>query len=112
MIQGCTDTLQPSKKLQLSSLKRSDRLGGLDRDVESGGEDGEEAVDQHNEDDKPTVGGEEDEEEEQELADDEYDEDEDEGGDYNAEQYFDDSGDDVGDSYDGGKPKEVISTSF
>lgn len=39
----------------------------------------------------------------EEDVDDEYEEDEDEGGDYNAEQYFDDGGEDAGDEYDGGE---------
>ncbi|MCJ1469494.1 hypothetical protein MMC07_008127 [Pseudocyphellaria aurata] len=102
-IQRGAGTFQSGKKLQLSSLKRPDRLGGLDRDEGSGGEDGEEAVGQQNKDEDPTVRGGEEEEEEDELVDDEYEEDEDEGGDYNAEQYFDDGGDDVGDDYDGGE---------
>lgn len=100
VIQQGADSLQSGKRLQLS---RPDRLGVLDRDEGSGGEDGEEAVEQQNVDGKPPVRGDDDEEEEEELLDDEYEEDEDEGGDYNAEQYFDDGGDDVGDDYDGGE---------
>lgn len=103
VIQRDADTLQTGKKLQLSSLKRPDRLRGLDRDEGSGGEDGEEAVEQQNVDEEAPVRREEDEDEEDELVDDEYEEDEDEGGDYNAEQYFDDGGDDMGDDYDGGE---------
>ena len=56
------------------------------------------------ENDEETAGVEVDEDEaREEVVDDEYDEDDDEGGDYNAEQYFDDGGDDAGDDYDGGE---------
>lgn len=41
-------------------------------------------------------------------VDDEFDDEED-GGDYNAEQYFDDGGDDAGDDYDGGGDEGVAS---
>lgn len=81
------------KKLQLSKLKRTDGLEGLDGEEGSGNEDGE-AGGQDEDADASA---------EEEILDDEYEEDEDEGGDYNAEQYFDDGGDDAGDDYDGGE---------
>ena len=80
------------KVLQLSKLKRSDRLQDLDGGELSGNEEGEAL--ERDEDAEASA---------EDILDDEYEEDEDEGGDYNAEQYFDDGGDDAGDDYDGGE---------
>ncbi|KAI4182444.1 MAG: hypothetical protein L6R41_005969 [Letrouitia leprolyta] len=55
------------------------------------------------EDEGPTVERDPDEEAMDVPVDDDYDEDDDDGGDYNAEQYFDDGGEDLGDDLDGGE---------
>lgn len=92
------------KKLQISSSRLSKKLSTYDRELSgepqdlageiANGDDDEDAPKQVDEDGLPL---------EDEDVDDEYaDDEEDGGGDYNAEQYFDDGGDDAGDDYDAG----------
>lgn len=96
--QNGVDMNSIGKKLQLSTIKRADRLAGLDGEENiSGDEDAEEMAERNLDGDETPV--------EEEDIDDEYEDDE-EGGDYNAEQYFDDGGDDAGDDYDGGGDAE------
>lgn len=96
--QNGADMNSMGKKLQLSTIKRADRLAGLDGEGNiSGDDDAEDTVERNIDGDESQV-------EEGDL-DDEYEDDE-EGGDYNAEQYFDDGGDDGGDDYDGGGDAE------
>ncbi len=98
-IRNGADTSTTGKRLQLSTMKRADRLAGIDGEEGSEHED-DDAVgpNQHGDEDADTLAEEDD-------MDDEYEDDE-EGGDYNAEQYFDDGGDDAGDDYDGGGDAE------
>lgn len=96
--QNGADMNSTGKKLQLSTIKRADRLAGLDGEEHiSGDEDPEDTAERNLDGDETPV--------EEEDLDDEYEDDE-EGGDYNAEQYFDDGGDDAGDDYDGGGDAE------
>lgn len=96
--QNGADMSSTGKKLQLSTIRRVDRLAGLDGEENiSGDEDPEDAAERNLDGDETPV--------EEEDLDDEYEDDE-EGGDYNAEQYFDDGGDDAGDDYDGGGDAE------
>lgn len=96
--QNGADMNSTGKKLQLSTIKRADRIAGLDGEEHiSGDEDPEETAERNLDGDETPV--------EEEDLDDEYEDDE-EGGDYNAEQYFDDGGDDAGDDYDGGGDAE------
>lgn len=90
------DTVDNLYKSTTSSSKAGkQRAKGLEKmeDAEADGE-GEEGDEKGRdpEDEDPLMG---------EEMDDEYEDDED-GGDYNAEQYFDDGGDDGGEDYDGG----------
>lgn len=96
--QNGADMNSMGKKLQLSSIKRADRLAGLDGEENISGDEDAEDMAERNLDGTDTPAEEED-------IDDEYEDDE-EGGDYNAEQYFDDGGDDAGDDYDGGGDAE------
>ena len=73
----------------LVERRKAEELDLLENEVEEG--DGEEKERE-----------EEDEEEDMEDMDDEFDEEDDEGGDYNAEQYFDDGREDLGDDGDAG----------
>lgn len=96
--QNGADMNSSGKKLQLSTIKRADRLAGLDGEEHiSGDEDAEDMAERNLDGDETPA--------EDEDIDDEYEDDE-EGGDYNAEQYFDDGGDDGGDDYDGGGDAE------
>lgn len=96
--QNGADMNSTGKKLQLSTVKRSDRLAGLDGEENiSGDEEAEDTAERNLDGDETPA--------EEEDLDDEYEDDE-EGGDYNAEQYFDDGGDDAGDDYDGGGDAE------
>ena len=74
------------KSLQIPGYKKAEGLGILENEIE---------------DDRGEDKDAEDEDVADEEVDEEFDEEE-EGGDYNAEQYFDDGGDDGGDDYDAG----------
>ncbi|MCJ1362083.1 hypothetical protein MMC16_001185 [Acarospora aff. strigata] len=99
------------KKLFTSGTKRESLLAEFDREIPG---DPEDKAKQHradaldrlgndDEDDDPEKLAEDDEPPEEEEMDEDFEEDEDAmGGDYNAENYFDNGDDDAGDDYDGG----------
>lgn len=76
------------------NLSSNDKLNGVGLEEPDGSDDEDHGLNRQNmdEDDEAMM---------EEDLDDEY-EDEDEGGDYNAEQYFDDGRDEGGDDLDGG----------
>lgn len=89
---GAVESSTKGKSLQIPGYEKADDdLGLFEADMSD--EEGGEKAAKDPEDEDPV---------EAEDVDDEY-EDEDEGGDYNAEQYFDDGGDDGGDDYDAGE---------
>ena len=98
-----------TKKLQIVTSSKTDGLSAFDRELSgepgetnkdvlnrlANGDDDEEMAEQVVDEEVPP---------EEEEVDDDYDNDEDDmAGDYNAEQYFDDGGDDAGDDYDAGE---------
>ena len=98
-----TEGISKPKKLLIAASKRSNGLSAFDRELSGepgqanrtvNGEDDEETAEPADEDEAPP----------EEEVDDQYTSDEDDmAGDYNAEQYFDDGGDDAGDDYDAGE---------
>ncbi|MCJ1474000.1 hypothetical protein MMC13_002656 [Lambiella insularis] len=97
------DSRAKSKKLLVAHSKTSNGLSAFDRELS--GEPGQGGQADKDEDEEETVKLlEDDEEPPEEEADDQYTSDEDDmAGDYNAEQYFDDGGDDAGEDYDAGE---------
>ncbi|MCJ1437007.1 hypothetical protein MMC27_006390 [Xylographa pallens] len=99
---GAVGTSKP-KKLLIAPSKRMNGLSAFDRELSGepgqssravNGEDDEDAAEPADDDEAPP----------EEEVDDQYTSDEDDmAGDYNAEQYFDDGGDDAGDDYDAGE---------
>lgn len=95
-------TVKPKKLLFPPSFEASG-LKGFDRELS--GEPPEQTNQDTNKDDEVEARGKMDEDDApmEEDVDDEYEDDEEEmAGDYNAEQYFDDGGDDAGEDYDAG----------
>ena len=82
-----------NRRQNRNRLKQIYGAHGIDRKTLVHGDDVEEAPKEANNDDDDSAT-------EDPDVDDEFDEDDDDGGDYNAEGYFDDGGDDAGDDYD------------
>ena len=103
-----TNSIPRMKRLQIAtSSSKSNGLGAFDRELSGEPQDREknilERIANGDEDEDMAERNDEDHPPEEEV-DDDYDDDEDDmAGDYNAELYFDDGGDDAGEDYDAGE---------